>query len=76
MDEIIKTLTKEGKSKREIYEQIGEILKGKDRESKRLFKCFVCSSTDVEIRQLQTRSADEGITTFMKCNSCGKMKRI
>ena len=35
-------------------------------------KCVYCKSTNVTYRLLQTRSADEGMTTFHICQSCGK----
>ena len=37
-----------------------------------LNRCRKCGSTDVEWHQRQTRSADEGITTFCMCRGCGK----
>jgi len=30
-----------------------------------------CGSWDVHLWQLQTRSADEGMTTYVECNECG-----
>jgi DNA-directed RNA polymerase subunit M/transcription elongation factor TFIIS len=74
----------------EAYNQIGEILKRIGFEEKeivvekvevaeelpKLFSCLHCGSDDVRLDQLQTRSADEGITTFMICNKCGKRRRI
>ena len=41
-----------------------------------LNRCRKCGSTDVEWHQRQTRSADEGITTFCACLSCGKRWRM
>ena len=35
-------------------------------------KCRRCKSDDVDIRQAQTRSADESATLFYKCNSCNQ----
>lgn len=36
-----------------------------------IMKCFKCKSTDIASNQRQTRSADEGMTLFCKCNNCG-----
>lgn len=36
-----------------------------------MFKCYKCKSVNVEIRQLQTRSADEGMTIYARCHQCG-----
>lgn len=36
------------------------------------FKCSKCKSTKCTYYQLQTRSADEPMTTFVTCLSCGK----
>jgi transcription elongation factor S-II len=35
------------------------------------FKCFRCFKNKCSYYQMQTRSADEPITTFMSCLSCG-----
>jgi len=35
------------------------------------FKCFKCGLRDTSYSQLQTRSADEPMTTFVYCNKCG-----
>ena len=40
-----------------------------------LNRCRKCGSTEVEWHQRQTRSADEGITTFCQCRQCGKRWR-
>lgn len=37
-----------------------------------LFACLQCGSTDVQTRQMQTRSADEPMTVFCACLKCGK----
>ena len=34
--------------------------------------CRVCQSSDVAWYQRQTRSADEGMVTFLQCRICGK----
>jgi len=33
--------------------------------------CNRCHSRDVDVHQKQTRSADEGMTVFCVCNTCG-----
>jgi len=40
-----------------------------------MFRCRKCRSTKVDYYQLQTRSADEGMTTFFTCGDCGKRWR-
>jgi DNA-directed RNA polymerase subunit M/transcription elongation factor TFIIS len=35
-------------------------------------KCLKCSSSDISYEHKQTRSMDEGMTTFFLCRSCGK----
>ena len=37
-----------------------------------LFACGQCGSTNVQTRQMQTRSADEPMTVFCACLQCGK----
>jgi DNA-directed RNA polymerase subunit M/transcription elongation factor TFIIS len=37
-----------------------------------IFQCPKCKSFDVDTDQKQTRSADEPMTVFCCCNSCGK----
>ena len=37
-----------------------------------LIKCPKCKKSNVTYNQLQTRSADEPMTTFCFCNECGK----
>lgn len=36
-----------------------------------LFICPRCNKNDVLFREYQIRSADEGATLFLNCNSCG-----
>jgi len=35
------------------------------------FKCFKCKKRNCTYYQLQTRSADEPMTTFIQCLECG-----
>lgn len=41
-----------------------------------VFKCSKCKSKNTSYFQLQTRSADEGLTTFVTCNNCNKRWRF
>jgi transcription elongation factor S-II len=36
-----------------------------------VYKCSKCGKRDTSFYQLQTRSADEPMTTFITCNNCG-----
>jgi hypothetical protein len=49
------------------------VLKGSGEKPKSgIFSCRRCKSFDVDTEQKQTRSADEPMTIFCTCNSCGK----
>ena len=48
-----------------------EVLVGKDKNVRGIFACTRCKSFDVDTEQKQTRSADEPMTIFCCCNSCG-----
>ena len=37
-----------------------------------IFKCGRCKKSECSYYQLQTRSADEPMTTFVTCLNCGK----
>ncbi|GAG56233.1 unnamed protein product [marine sediment metagenome] len=55
------------------------ILKWKDENLKsaiKNFKCPKCGYDKAGIETRQTRSADEGMTHFIICLKCGKMKKI
>ncbi|KAL6050489.1 hypothetical protein QOT17_019801 [Balamuthia mandrillaris] len=43
-----------------------------------MYRCGVpsCRSTRCLITQLQTRSADEGMTTYITCQDCGKRRKV
>ena len=41
-----------------------------------LFKCGKCKSNDCSYFQLQTRSADEPMTTYVWCSSCGNRWKV
>ena len=43
--------------------------------SKGLDKCRACGSYDIVYKQIQTRSADEGMTLISRCRDCGKTWR-
>jgi len=40
------------------------------------FKCPRCGYNKAHLETRQTRSADEGMTHFITCLKCGKMKKI
>ena len=40
------------------------------------FKCSRCGYDKAHLETRQTRSADEGMTHFLVCMKCGKMKKI
>lgn len=41
-----------------------------------LMRCRACGSTDINVQQRQTRSADESMTVFCTCCDCGKRFRV
>lgn len=41
-----------------------------DEDYEGIFKCRKCNSKKTSYYQLQTRSADEPMTTFVQCNNC------
>ena len=56
-----------------------EIIKWKEenlRSSIKNFKCPRCGYDKAHLETRQTRSADEGMTHFITCLKCGKMKKI
>ena len=44
---------------------------GKETKLSSEFVCFKCKKNNCSHYQLQTRSADEPMTTFISCNECG-----
>ena len=48
-----------------------EAAKKKEQDYEGLFKCRKCKSTKTSYYQMQTRSADEPMTTYVTCNNCG-----
>jgi transcription elongation factor S-II len=58
------------KIKRDEHLVKGEILSSTDE-----FKCFKCFKRKCSYYQLQTRSADEPMTTFVTCLECGNRWR-
>lgn len=51
--------------KKELTEDVATMPDG-------LFKCGQCRSMKTSFTQLQTRSADEGLTTYVQCHNCHK----
>ena len=49
-----------------------ELAKDQEKEYKGMFKCEKCKSNKTTFYQMQTRSADEPMTTFVTCMNCGK----
>lgn len=45
-------------------------IKGEDNVG--FFACVVCESKNTDFYQLQVRSADEPMTSFIRCLDCGK----
>lgn len=45
--------------------------KEKKKGQKGMFKCFKCGGRNTDYNQLQTRGADEPMTTFVECIDCG-----
>ena len=48
-----------------------EQIRAKDSDYEGIFKCKKCKSNKTEYSQMQTRSADEPMTTFVTCKNCG-----
>ena len=56
----------------EIVRLRKELMADKDNNYKGMFKCGKCKSDKTTYYQLQTRSADEPMTTFVTCMNCNK----
>lgn len=52
-------------------ELVLERAKAKEEDYEGLFKCGRCKSKKTTFFQMQTRSADEPMTTYVTCNGCG-----
>jgi len=66
--------SKEQQEERKALEQacLKEVLRGGTKEATtNMFKCNKCKQRECTYYQLQTRSADEPMTTFVTCTYCG-----
>ncbi|MFX1496443.1 MAG: transcription factor S [Promethearchaeota archaeon] len=64
---------------REEVTNLAEVMDWKEknlRSSIKNFKCSRCGYTKAHLETRQTRRADEGMTHFITCLKCGKMKKI
>ena len=74
-----KITTKIEHSIREEVTNISEVMEWKEknlRSSIKNFKCPRCGYDKAHLETRQTRSADEGMTHFITCLKCGKMRKI
>jgi DNA-directed RNA polymerase subunit M/transcription elongation factor TFIIS len=76
-DEKILLHTKHAEWEKKFYSQqelARSVLAGKygPAPTSGIFQCSKCNSFDIDTEQKQTRSADEPMTIFCTCNSCGK----
>ena len=55
-----------------IKELKKELAKNKEADFKGIFQCLKCRKWKTTYYQLQTRSADEPMTTFVTCMNCNK----
>ncbi len=58
---------------------LSDVMKWKEenlRSSIKNFKCSKCGYDKAHLETRQTRSADEGMTHFITCLKCGKMRKI
>ena len=56
---------------RKEFDTMISIISRKDRVAEGVLECK-CGSERVESTQVQSRSRDEGMSTFAKCSICGK----
>ena len=71
--------TKIEHSVREEVSNLTKFMKWKEenlRSSIKNFKCRRCGYDKAHLETRQTRSADEGMTHFITCLKCGKMRKI
>ena len=57
--------------RQEDKEIMREEIKKRDDDYEGVFKCGKCKSLKTDYFQLQTRSADEPMTTYVTCRDCG-----
>jgi transcription elongation factor S-II len=57
--------------KKKNKEAAMEQAKTKDDDYEGQFKCGKCKSKKTDYYQMQTRSADEPMTTYVTCKACG-----
>jgi hypothetical protein len=57
---------------KEYKEMVKDKNRGIDKDFKGAFQCAKCRSWKTTYYQMQTRSADEPMTTFVNCVNCGK----
>ena len=57
---------------KEYKDMVKDKHKGVDVDIKGIFQCGKCRSWKTTYYQMQTRSADEPMTTFVNCINCGK----
>lgn len=62
-------------TQRKIEEREIEIVTSEMTVVKGLYTCARCKSEKTYSRQVQTRSADEGMTSIIQCANCGKVWR-
>ncbi|MFX1597264.1 MAG: RPA12/RPB9/RPC11 RNA polymerase family protein [Promethearchaeota archaeon] len=77
--EAYKLTTKIEHSIRNEVTNLAEVIDWKEenlRSSIKDFKCPRCGYTKAHLETRQTRRADEGMTHFITCLKCGKMKKI
>ncbi len=77
--EAYKLTTKIEHSIRNEVTNLAEVIDWKEenlRSSIKNFKCPRCGYTKANLETRQTRRADEGMTHFITCLKCGKMKKI
>ena len=77
--EAYKLTTKIEHSIRNEVTNLTEVIDWKEenlRSSIKNFKCPRCGYTKAHLETRQTRRADEGMTHFITCLKCGKMKKI